>query len=139
MGKPADGPHPVGKGGHQNGRRKGEPEPGREGTLPPGPFPADHQADLAAGRTGQKLAQRHDIRIVGIVDPLSPGHEFILKISKMGDRAAKRSATELQEGAEDLAWASFPVLIGLSLVIRGEFLGRFQFWGPEVFYARSGN
>ena len=74
-----------------------------QGAQRAGPHQAQREADLAGGRAGQELAQRHQIGIAGLVHPASPGNELVAEIAQMRDRPAKGRDAEFQEGAEHLA------------------------------------
>ena len=83
-----------------DGRGQGEPGPGRERAGEPGAVEADADADLAAGRPRQELAQRHQVRIGGLVEPMTAGHEFLPEVAEMGDRPAERGQPQPQERDE---------------------------------------
>ena len=63
----------------------------------------EREADLAAGRAGQELAERHEVGIARLVDPAPAQHELVAEVAEMRDRAAERGQPELEEGAEHLA------------------------------------
>ena len=50
---------------------------------------ADGERDLAARRARQELAQRHQIRRGGLIEPAAADHKFITKIADVRDRAAE--------------------------------------------------
>ena len=89
---------------HQrDGRGQGEPGPGGERAGKPGAGQADADADLAARRTRQELAQRHEVGIGRLVEPAAALDELLPKVAEMRDRSAERGEPEPQEGDEDFA------------------------------------
>jgi hypothetical protein len=65
--------------------------------------PSLREDHLAAGRAGQKLAQRHQIAISGIVQPAAYVHELLAEISQVRDRTAEGNQPEFQKGLEYLS------------------------------------
>ena len=60
------------------------------------------EADLAAGRSRQELAETDEIGIGVLVDPLSPHDELVAKISDVSDRAAETGQPELEKYPQHL-------------------------------------
>jgi hypothetical protein len=54
-----------------------------------GAHQADGKSDLAAGRTGKKLAERDEIGVGRIADPAPAHDEFFAKITDVGNRSAE--------------------------------------------------
>ena len=92
--------HPQREQDEGDGRGQGEPGPGRERSRKPGAVEADADADLAAGWPRQELAQRHQVRIGGLVEPMTAGHELLPEVAEMGDRPAERGEPQPQERDE---------------------------------------
>src|SRR5690606_21543318 len=90
-----------GKENEKDGRWEGKADPGRQRAQRPRPHQTQRKADLARGRPRQELTQRHKIGIACLAQPAPPRHEFIAKITKMGDRPAKAGQTELEKGRKD--------------------------------------
>ena len=66
---------------HQcHGRRQGEAGPGRERPEIARARQPDRQSDLAAGRTGQKLAERDEIGVGALIQPFAPGDELFAEV-----------------------------------------------------------
>jgi hypothetical protein len=63
----------------------------------------DRHADLAAGGTRQELAQRHEIGVGALVEPLAPRNELLAEVAEVRDGTAKRGQPQTQEDEEDLA------------------------------------
>ncbi|MNT66993.1 hypothetical protein D3C72_2051020 [compost metagenome] len=84
---------------HKRGR-KGECHPGGQHAGPPRALQADRHAHLAAGRPGQELAHRDQIRIGVVVQPAAAVHEFGAEIRQMRDRTAERRQAQAQENQE---------------------------------------
>ena len=66
-----------------------EPTPGGEPTAPTRAKQTNRKSDLAARRTGEKLAKTNEIGERFIIQPASPLDEFATKVSDVGDGAAK--------------------------------------------------
>ena len=90
-----------GKEGQRDRRRQGEPRPGHEPAGQAGPHQPDGEADLAARRPGQELAERDEVGETALVEPLPLCDEFVAEIAEMGDRAAKARQPEAEENSED--------------------------------------
>ena len=80
---------------------------------------AEREADLAGSRTGQELAQRHQIGISALAQPFAPRHHLVAKIAQMGDGAAEGGQTKLQEDAKNLGDAALWLL---RVIIHSEIL-----------------
>src|SRR3546814_3813016 len=78
---------------------------------------AGREADLAAGRAGQELAERDEIGIAALPDPPAADDQFIAEVSEMRDRAAERRKAELQESQEHLARRARRLAARLSCVL----------------------
>lgn len=55
---------------------------------------------LAAGRPGQELTKRHQIRVGSFINPAAAHDELFAKISDVGDRSAKTAEPQLEEYLE---------------------------------------
>src|SRR6185369_1856656 len=53
-------------------------------------------------RTGQELAERHDVGIAAFAQPFSPFDEFRPEVTEMRDRSAERRKAQFEEGGENL-------------------------------------
>lgn len=82
---------------HGDGRGSREAEPGGERASVAGPHQAEAHADLAAGGPRQKLAQRDEIGIGGVVQPAAAHDEGLAEIAEMGDRPAEGGQAQAQE------------------------------------------
>jgi hypothetical protein len=93
----------------------GEPEyderdSGRQGKTHPRHHPAketrpqnaDRDPELAAGRSGQELAERHELGIGDLVEPAPAQHVLVPEISKVRDRSAEGGEPEAQRDRQDL-------------------------------------
>ena len=92
-----------GKGHQQHGRWQCEGRPGCQRAQRTGAPQAQRKADLARGRTGQELAERHEVCIGRLIEPLAAQHQFVAEIAQMGDGPAKGGEAQLEEGNKDLA------------------------------------
>ena len=90
-----------------------KPSPGRERARQAGAQQADRDADLAAGRAGQELAERDDIGIGCLVEPAAARDELVAEIAEMRDRAAEGGQAEPQEDEEDPPRAVGEVMSGM--------------------------
>src|SRR3546814_9845537 len=79
-----------------------EGEESCERAEPSRPRQTNSKADLAGSRTGQELAQCHQIGICAIAQPLSPRHQLVPEIAQMCDRSTEGGEPQLQECAEYL-------------------------------------
>jgi hypothetical protein len=73
----------------------------RETAQVTGPHEADGKSNLAAGRTGQELAERHEIGIGLFVEPAAANDKLRAEIADMSDRAAKAGKAEPEEDQEN--------------------------------------
>ena len=89
-----------GQGHQQQGRGQGKAQPGGQRACMAGTPIAQRHADLAAGRAGQKLAQRHQIGISAVAQPLAPLDEFGAEVAQMRHRPAKRGQAQAQKNPE---------------------------------------
>jgi hypothetical protein len=92
----------IGETGHQDRRGQRERHPGGKQSRIARALQPDRHADLAGGRAGQELAERHEIGIGLIADPVPALHECLAEISEMGDRSTERGQAKAEEDAEDL-------------------------------------
>ncbi len=102
---PAGPLNPAGAIGKQHQRdRRGQREtgPGRQRAKIASAHQAEREADLAAGWAGQELAERDQIRIGLLVEPVPAGDEFVAEIADMGDRAPEATDAELEENQQHL-------------------------------------
>ena len=82
---------------------EGKVKPVHAARAPPiaGPHQPDRKSDLAGGRTGQKLAQRHQIDVSLFIEPAPAHDEFFAEIPDMRDRPAEAADAELEENEQD--------------------------------------
>ena len=71
--------------------------PSRERTAVSCAHESYGKRDLAAGWTGEELAQPDEIGIGVFVDPLPAHDEFFAEIPDVGDRSAERGDSKLEE------------------------------------------
>src|SRR5215475_8198371 len=90
----------IAEGDHRQRRGQGEAEPGGERAGNAAAQHADDDADLAARRSGQELAERHDVGIVLFAEPAPAIDELGAKEPEMGDRAAEARQAEAKEDEE---------------------------------------
>ena len=88
--------HAVPEQDQQRGRWQGETEPRRDAAADAGAGHAHRHADLAAGRTGQELAQRDQIRVGFVVEPPAFGYVFIAEVPQVSHRPAERGKPQLE-------------------------------------------
>src|SRR5581483_7606163 len=93
----------VGEQNERQRRRQGEAAPGGQSPEIAGAQQPDRESDLAARRTRQELAERHQVRIVRIVEPAPALDELGTEISEMRDRTAEAGEAEPQERQQHLA------------------------------------
>src|SRR3546814_4841894 len=87
-----------------------EGEESCERAEPSRPRQTNSKADRAGSRTGQELAQCHQIGICAFAQPLSPRHQLVPEIAQMCDRSTEGGEPQLQECAEYLGDASLRLL-----------------------------
>jgi hypothetical protein len=58
---------------------------------------------LRRRRPGQRLADRDDLGVRGVVDPLPTLDELRPEVAQVGDRTAERGQPQAQRDGEDLA------------------------------------
>src|SRR5215470_3285282 len=92
--------HAIAEGDHRERRGQGEAEPGGERAGNAAAQHANDDADLAARRSGQELAERHDVSIVLFAQPAPAIDELGAKEPEMGDRAAEARQAETKEDEE---------------------------------------
>ena len=90
----------VGEQHERQRRRQREAYPSDNRAEITGPHQADGDADLTAGRTGQKLAERHEIGIGFFIQPAPADDILITKVTEVSNRAAERSQTEAEADAK---------------------------------------
>ena len=86
---------------HRDRRRQGEAGPGRERAEIACAHEADGEADLAARRSGQELAERDEIAEGPLVEPAALDDERVAEIAEMRHRPAEAGQAEFEEHAED--------------------------------------
>lgn len=87
---------------HDRGRRQQKADGCGQPSPQPSPSAPQAKYHLCAGRTGQKLAERDEVGVIGIADPAPALHELGVEISKMGNRAAERGQAQFEKGAGQL-------------------------------------
>jgi hypothetical protein len=93
-------PHEQRKRDERGRRRQSETEPGSQSARQTGADDANPDSDLAAGRSGQKMAQRSQIGKTSVIDPLFPPHIFVIKIGQVRGRSAERGKAQLGRNGE---------------------------------------
>ena len=83
-------------------RWQGEPEPGREAASNTRPMGANGDPELTARWSGQRLAQRDEVRVRRLVQPGPPLDVLPMEVPKMRDRSAKRGQPQATGDLEDL-------------------------------------
>src|SRR6185503_12467671 len=90
--------------GHQrDGRGQGEPRPGGEPTGEAATRQPHREPHLRGRGSRQELAERDEVRVGGLAEPLSPLDELAAEVPEMRDGAAERGEAEVEEDAEDRA------------------------------------
>jgi hypothetical protein len=84
---------------HDGGQREAEPRGQRAAES--AAQPADRDADLAAARPRQELAQRDDVAERVFVEPAAPLDEFVAEIAQVRGRTAERGESETQKDEEE--------------------------------------
>ncbi len=95
--------HAIGEGEHDQRGGQGEGEPSRGHAQRAGAHQPDRHAHLAGGGTRQELAQRDEIGVGLLAQPLPAPHQLLAEIAEMRHRSAEGGEAELQEDAEHLA------------------------------------
>ena len=85
---------------HCTGKREGQKR--GDGTAPAGTQQTQGEAELAAGRPRQELAQGKQLRVLPFAHPLPALHQFPVEKAQMGNGSAKRGQAELEKGSKDL-------------------------------------
>ena len=70
---------------------EGEPDPGGEGPRQPGAEQPDRHSHLAAGRTGEELAEGHQIGVGALVQPAPADDVLGVKVADTLGGAGRRS------------------------------------------------
>lgn len=86
-----------------DGRGQCEANPGSQRSGPSGAAQAKRDGDLAAGRSGQELAQRNQVRVSVVVEPATALDELTAEETQVGQWAAERSQAEAKEGQQNLS------------------------------------
>jgi len=108
-GRSADSAGPVGEEDEHNRRRQREARPRSESTAITGPQETDGKSNLAGGRAGQKLAERHEIDISLFVESAPAYDKFFAEIPDVSDWPAKAAYTQLEENQQDFKRRAFPL------------------------------
>src|SRR5690606_35800422 len=66
------------------------------------------KAGLAARRTRQELAERHEIGVARLVDPSAARHELVAEVAEMRDRTSEGRHAEFEESEKDLDRGAVP-------------------------------
>ena len=90
----------VSKDEERDGRGRRESKPGCERPGQPRGGEADSHADLAARGARCELAERDEIRVRPVVQPLPPRDEFLAEIAQVRDRPAEGGEPELEKDLE---------------------------------------
>ncbi len=87
---------------HQGGGRQGKARPGGQRAQAAGSPQSDQKSGLTARRSGQELAERHDVGIVFLGQPSPLVDEGAAKIAEVGDGAAEGGQTQPQKRQKHL-------------------------------------
>ena len=68
---------------------KREAEPGGDPAHHPGTSRPDQDPDLAAGRAGQQLAERHEVGVGRLVEPAATLDVLAPEVAEVGDRSTE--------------------------------------------------
>lgn len=98
-----EGIGPGTEGQQQRGRRQRECRPRQQGVGQAAAQVPQREADLAACRSRQELAQGDQVRIGRLAQPAAAQHQLVAKVAEVGERVAERGQPELEKGAEDFA------------------------------------
>ena len=90
----------VAEGDQRQRRWQSKSEPGRQRAEHAAANETDADADLAAGRSRQKLTERHQIGVALLVEPMAAHDIFIVEVAEMRDRSAERGEPEAQRDGE---------------------------------------
>src|SRR5438128_3472521 len=82
-------PEAIGECDQRNGRGEREPEPRRHTAEQAGAGDADGDTDLTAGWAREELAERHEIDIRGLVEPLASSDVLFTEVADVRDRPAE--------------------------------------------------
>ncbi len=80
--------------------------------APHGPARIRPKANLTAGRPRQELAERYDVRIRLVIQPLAPLDDFCSEITKVSDRTTERREPEPGKRAKHLKKRTAPLFPG---------------------------
>ena len=83
-------------------RREGEPQPADDAAEPSGPKRSDRDPELAAGRTGERLAEREEVGEARLIEPPAALDVLAAEVGDVGDRPAERRQAEAEGCTEDL-------------------------------------
>jgi hypothetical protein len=100
-GKVAELRHAVAEQRQRHGGWHRKSQPCRQSPRQARAHDSQGDADLAARRPGQKLAQRDDVGVGRLFEPFAACDELATKIAKMRDRPAEACQTKLGEDAQD--------------------------------------
>ena len=98
---PGAGASHPGEDDHEQRRRHGETEPGDEAAEHPRLTRSDGDAELAAGRARQRLAERHELAEGGVVKPAAPFDVFAPEVPDVGDGPPERGQAQAQRRDAD--------------------------------------
>lgn len=93
----------------KDGGGKGESEECGERAEHSGPLEPHREAHLARGRTGEELAERHEIGVRPVVHPLPAHDEVVTEVPEVRDGPTERGEAETKEGEEHLADGTGPL------------------------------
>jgi hypothetical protein len=85
----------------QRCRRQSERHKGNHRAEPTSPDQSQREAELTARRTGQELAQRHELCVLRVINPAPAGDELTVHVPQVRDRPTERGQAEFQECDED--------------------------------------
>ena len=86
-----------------HGRGQREAEPGRQAAELAGAVDADRDPDLARGRAGQQVRERHQLAELLLAEPAAAGDVLLAEVADVRHGAAERGQPEAERDAEHLA------------------------------------
>jgi hypothetical protein len=90
------------EGNEQQRRRQRKAQPCRQCARQPGTRNPNRHPDLAARRARKKLAERDEIRVASLIEPLSTYDVLVMKVPQVRNGPAKGSEAETQSHPKNL-------------------------------------
>lgn len=111
-------PDPRGQRDHDDRRWQGKAQRRHHRAGRPTALPAQCKGRLGRGRAGQKLAERQDLGIGFVADPLPALDQFFAEIAQMGDRAAETCQAKFQKRHKNLEQLVVALHAGVPMLSR---------------------